>query len=134
MKTILRYIVFYTFALYLVSQLFPSGLIIHGGLATLFLAGVVFAALNLIVKPIIKAIALPFLFFTLGLFSFAIDAGILFVLTKIIPAIQIHAFTIPKFAYKGVNLHQTHIAIIFAYLLLSAIIAFISIFLRWISE
>ena len=134
MKTILRSIVFSIFAIYIVSQIFPSGFVIHGGIQTIFLAGLIFAAFNLVVKPVIKAIALPFFFFTLGLFSFVIDAGLLFILTKLLPAIQIHAFTIPRLAFKTFSLHQTSINMVFAYLILSAIIAFISMFLRWISE
>lgn len=134
MKTILRYIIFYSFALYLVSELFPYGLHIHGGLKTIFLAGLIFGALNLIVKPLIKAIAFPLLFFTLGLFSFIIDAGILFLLTKFIPEIQVHAFIIPKIAYSSYSIPRTELNIFFAYIGLSAIIAIISMFLRWISE
>ncbi len=134
MKTILRYIIFYSFSLYVVSELLPSGLSIHGGLRTIFIAGAVFGGLNLVVKPLIKAVAFPFLFFTLGLFSFIIDAGILFLLTKVIPDIQVHAFVVPKLAYSSYSIPRTELNIFFAYIGLSAIIAFLSMFLRWISE
>lgn len=134
MKSIFRYIIFYSFALYVVSQLLPTGLTIHGGLKTIFIAGAIFGGLNLIVKPLIKAIAFPFIFFTLGLFSFVIDAGILFLLTRFIPDLQVHAFVIPKLAYNAYSIPRTELNIFFAYIGLSAIIAFISMFLRWISE
>lgn len=134
MKSIFRYIIYYSFALYVVSQLLPSGLSLHGGVKTVFIAGAIFGGLNLIVKPLIKAIAFPFIFFTLGLFSFVIDAGILFLLTRFIPDIQVHAFVIPKIAYSSYSMPKTELNIFFAYIGLSAIIAFISMFLRWISE
>lgn len=134
MKTILRYLIFYSFALYVVSELLPNGLTIHGGIKTIFIAGAIFGGLNLVVKPLIKAIAFPFLFFTLGLFSFVIDAGILFALTKFIPDIQVHAFVIPKLAYSSYFIPRTELNVFFAYIGLSAIIAIISMFLRWISE
>ena len=133
MKTILRYIVFYTFALYIVSQLF-SGLVIHGGIKTLFLAGVIFAGLNLIIKPLLNAISFPLLIITLGLFSFAINAGILFLLTKFISDVQVHSFTIQKIAYNQYAVPKTTVNIFFAYIVLSAIIAFLTLVFRWISE
>src|SRR5438270_7498170 len=103
MKTILRTLLFYSFSLYIVSQLF-SGLVIRGGIRTVFIGGVIFAGLNLIVKPVLKAISFPLTLITLGLFSFVINAGILFALTKIIPEISVRAFTIQKFSYKAYTL------------------------------
>lgn len=131
MRTILRALLFYSFSLYIVSQLF-SGLVIRGGIRTVFIGGVVFAGINLIVKPILKAIAFPLLLITLGLFSFIINAGILFALTKIIPQISVRAFTIQKLSYKTYTIPQMHISFLLAYVVLSAIISFIVGFLSWL--
>lgn len=133
MKTILRAVLFYSFALYIVSQLF-TGLVIRGGIQTVFLGGVSFAGLNLIVKPILKALSFPLILITLGLFSFVINAGILFALTKFMPQISVHAFTIQKLSYKTYVLPQMHVSQLLAYVVLSAIISFIVGFLTWIGK
>ncbi len=44
---------------------------------TLLILGLIFGALNTIIKPIVKLLALPFYFLTLGLFSFVVNAGLL---------------------------------------------------------
>ena len=133
MKTILKNILFYSFALYIVSKVI-SVLIIKGGIRTVFMAGAIFALLNFFVKPILKAISLPFLFFSLGLFAFLIDAAVMYALTRFIPDLHVHEFTIQKFTYKTYHTPSFYVDSFFAYVVLSAIIAFITIFFSWITE
>ena len=63
-------------ALYLAVLLVP-GFIINGSIQEYALAGVVLALLNLIVRPILKAITFPLILLTLGLFTLVINALIL---------------------------------------------------------
>ncbi len=59
------------------AQYFVHGFNMQGGLKEYALAGLVLGLLNLIVKPILKAISLPLIMVTLGLFILVINAGLL---------------------------------------------------------
>lgn len=56
--------------------------------------------LNLVVKPILKAIGFPFLILSLGLFIFVINAIILYLLQNILAAINVAGVS---FEIKGVG-------------------------------
>ena len=58
--------------LWAASQLLP-GIHYEGGLLYLFLAGFVLGAVNLLVKPIVTLLSLPFVVLTLGLFFLVIN-------------------------------------------------------------
>lgn len=59
-------------ALYVAVRLVP-GFIVSGGVYEYLIAGVVLGLLNLIVKPILKAISMPLVILTLGLFTLIIN-------------------------------------------------------------
>ncbi|SRR5258708_23779573 len=133
MKTLIASIVFYSFALYLVSELF-RGVVIKGGLPTLFLGGAVFTVLTLILKPILNAITFPLKIITFGAIAFLIDAALLFVLTLVVHNISIHAFTLPKIAISTFSTPSIYIPQFFAFLLVSVIISIFNSFLLWLTE
>jgi putative membrane protein len=58
--------------LWAASKLLP-GIHYEGGLLYLFLAGFVLGAVNLLVKPIVTILSLPFVVLTLGLFYLVIN-------------------------------------------------------------
>ena len=60
-------------ALWLASRIVP-GIEYSGGLLYLLLAGFVFGLINLLVKPIVTLLSLPFLVLTLGFFFLVINA------------------------------------------------------------
>lgn len=60
-------------ALYLASLLIPNFIVV-GGILQFILAGLLLAALNMLVRPIIKFISLPLIILTLGLFTVFINA------------------------------------------------------------
>src|SRR3989344_1269916 len=60
-------------ALYAADALL-SGFTVTGGLKGYLAAGVILGLLNLIVRPILKVIAFPIILLTLGLFTLAINA------------------------------------------------------------
>ena len=64
------------FAIYLVTRM-VDGVSYEGGLMFFVVAGVVLGLINLIVKPIIKIVSLPFIFITGGLFLVVINVGVL---------------------------------------------------------
>lgn len=68
------------FALYLVIEL-VEGITYTGGFLFFVVAGIVLGLVNLIVKPIIKIVSLPFIFITGGLFLIVINVGVLWFFT-----------------------------------------------------
>jgi putative membrane protein len=60
-------------ALLVVARLVP-GVDYSGGLLYLLLAGLVFGLVNLLVKPVVTVLSLPFIVLTLGLFFLVINA------------------------------------------------------------
>jgi putative membrane protein len=64
-------------AFYVLVQLFPSMFDYGGGYLGLGVIAAIFGAVNGLVGPIVKAIALPISFMTLGLVGFLINGGLL---------------------------------------------------------
>jgi len=63
-------------ALY-VAYLFVPGFLFTGGIKEYAIAGVVLGLLNMLVRPVLKLIAMPIIILTLGLFALVINALIL---------------------------------------------------------
>src|SRR5579872_2999074 len=111
MRTIFRSIIFSAIALYISSQLFPSGLKISGGISTIAEGGLIFGLMTLILRPILQIISFPINLITLGLFSFLINAGLLYAMTRFVPKISVHAFTISKLYYYHITIPKIHLNI-----------------------
>src|SRR6266550_2227230 len=133
MKTILKSIIFYTISLYVVSELF-SGLRISGGLPTVFLGGLILAGMSLILKPVLQIISFPINLITLGLFSFVINAGLLYLMTRFVPRISVHAFTLHSIMYKSVALPRISLNIFLAFIFISFMVSFIATILMWLTK
>lgn len=75
-------------AIFLADRLIP-GFIFRGTPLDLLIAGAVLGLINALVKPILKIIAFPIIFLTLGLFSVVINIFLLFLATKFLPTLRI---------------------------------------------
>lgn len=88
----IRYLVLFlvlnTVSVYLVDQLL-DGFTITGGWYGYLLVGSVIGALNLFLKPVLKILALPFIFLTLGLFVIVINALILYLAEQLVAVLDI---------------------------------------------
>lgn len=62
------------------EHLFPDTFSVTGGVEGYFFIAVVFALLNMFIKPILSIITLPFRILTLGLLGFALNAFMLWIL------------------------------------------------------
>jgi putative membrane protein len=132
-KSILRKIIFYSVALFLVAQLF-EGVQVKGGLITYVLGGIVLSALFLIVKPILSIITIPLNIITLGLFSFVTNAIILYLLTIFISNISIAAFTYHGLSFLGFVIPGFSVNGLFAFIIVSVLVSLIVGFLKWLIE
>jgi len=88
------YIILGTLEIY-IAILFIPGVQINGEIYSfgwskiLFLSGLVLGLLNFFIKPIISLITFPLRILTLGLFSLAIEMGMVFIVDTVFPELII---------------------------------------------
>jgi putative membrane protein len=133
MKTIIRNLTIYTFALFLLPQVIP-GVHVVGGLATLFIGGLVLTLLFLILKPILNIIGFPVNMVTLGLFNIFINALLIYLLTVFVTEISITAFTYHRSTVLGFITPVFTFNTFFAYLYTAFILSIIDGFIRWLLD
>lgn len=133
MKTLVRNIAIYSFALYVLPQFIP-GVELNSGLLTLFIGGTGLALMFLILKPILNIISLPVNVLSLGIFSIFTNALILYLFTVLFTDISITAFTYPKTDFLGVIIPSIVFNTFFAYVYTAFVLATIDSFLRWLME
>ena len=131
MKTILRNVLLYAFALY-VTSLLLDGLVLQDGVRTLVIGGILLAIGFNIIKPILSVISLPFNLLSLGLFSILITAFILFLITLIYPPIEVKAFTFTGISFWGIEVHKFYVSYLLSYCLISVTIYLITKLINWL--
>ncbi len=131
MRGILRNVLLYAFALYITQMLF-SGLVLHGGIRTLVIGGILLAIGFKVIKPILSVISLPFNMLSLGLFSIFITAFILFLITLIYPSIDVKAFTFYGLSFWGIEIHKFYVSLLLSYCLISVTIYLITKAINWL--
>ena len=77
--------------LWAASRLLP-GIHYEGGLAYLLLAGCVFGAINLLVKPVVTLLSLPFVVLTLGLFFLVINGLMVWLVDLLLAGFRVDSF------------------------------------------
>ncbi len=77
--------------LWAASQLLP-GIHYEGGLLYLLLAGFVLGAVNLLVKPIVTILSLPFVVVTLGLFFLVINGLMVWLVDFFLAGFRVDSF------------------------------------------
>lgn len=131
MRGILRNVLLYAFSLYITQMLF-SGLVLHGGIRTLIVGGILLAIGFKVIKPILSVISLPFNMLSLGLFSVFITAFILFLITLIYPSIDVKAFTFYGLSFWGIEIHKFYVSLLLSYCLISVTIYLITKAINWL--
>lgn len=133
MRSILKNIAFYSFALFLLT-LVLKGVRVEGGFSTYLLGGLVLSLLFLIVKPILSILTLPLNIATLGIFSFLINAIILYLLTVFVKSISIGRFAYDGFSFAGFVIPKMTINDFFAFIIASVLLSFIIGGLKWLTD
>ena len=121
MRDWLRQSLLHSFTLYLAASFYP-GLSIPKNPASLLWIGVVFTLLNLLAKPIIKLVLLPFNLLTFGLLFWAGQALVLFLAVKLVPTLSVIAFTAPAWHQAGFSVPALPINLFLSYVLVSILL------------
>lgn len=108
-KLILRAILINGVALFLTAQ-YIQGFHLSNGLSSLLIVTLIFSAIHLLIKPIIKMALGVINFLTFGFLSLAIDVGILYVLAVFLPQISFSAWLFPGLEYAGFIIPSYHLS------------------------
>lgn len=132
MRAILRKTSLYSLGLYILTNIFPGGVVVTGGLQTFLVGGITLALLFFLLRPILIFLTLPLQFATLGLASILVNAIILFALTHFISQIIIKDFVFPGFTSYGLLIPKVAIPTILAYILSAVTLSFFVTIVGWI--
>ncbi|OGH42438.1 MAG: hypothetical protein A3H79_02940 [Candidatus Levybacteria bacterium RIFCSPLOWO2_02_FULL_36_8b] len=132
MKSLLRNTVINGVSLYSTS-LILNGVKIEGGFLTYIFAGFALTLMTFILKPVLNIIAFPINLVTFGMFSFLINAIILYILTIFIPQIKITSFVFKGFTLSGFVVPIVSFNAFFAFIAASVVLSFIISFIKWLT-
>lgn len=71
------------------ATLYITGISFTDGILAILGVGVILSAANAVIKPLIRLVTLPLIWITLGLFSFIINAAILYAVDFLVPQLVI---------------------------------------------
>jgi putative membrane protein len=90
-KFTLRWLVNFL-GLWAASELMSGSIDYQDHLAVLIIAALIFSIVNAVIRPLVVLLALPAIVLTLGLFTFVVNAFMLFLVTKLYPSFHIRSF------------------------------------------
>ena len=133
MKHLIRVFLFNVFALWLTSQILP-GIIIAGSWQTILFAGLILAFLMLIVAPILKILFIPINILTFGLLAWFVNVIVIYLLTLVVPEIQINSWTFAGWSWAGFVIPSFAVSYFLSLVIASLMIATITDILHYVSE
>lgn len=78
--------------LWAAAELMTGSINYDDKLRVLVIAALIFSLVNAVIRPIVVLLSLPAIVLTLGLFTFVINAFMLYLVTKIYPSFQLRSF------------------------------------------
>ncbi|MEN9560755.1 MAG: hypothetical protein RIQ56_28 [Candidatus Parcubacteria bacterium] len=78
-----------TVAAFVLTVYLVPGLVVTGGWQTMFLAGLVWSVIVLVIRPVLKILTLPITLLTFGLFSLVLNTALFWAMTLIVPGFSI---------------------------------------------
>lgn len=103
---------FHVVSVWFLSQVFPP-FVIQGSWQTVLWAGFTLSMLSLIAKPILKILFIPINLLTFGLGSWIVNVIVIYMLTMLVPSVQIRPWLFPETRWAGFVLPPIH----FSYML-----------------
>lgn len=131
MKKILRSFAINLATLFLINQLI-AGFNIAGGFQGILFTAAVLTGINLAIKPLIKILLLPINLITLGAFRWLINVISLYLVTLLVPYLEIVGFNFPGFVYQGFVIPEIYLARLWVLIISSFFISLLSTFLFWL--
>lgn len=133
MKYLLRLFLFQIVGLWFTTEIIPT-IVVIGNWQTLVISGIVLGLLMLIVKPVLRILFLPINFLTFGLLSWFINVVILFILTIIMPQVQVREWTFPGLNFSGFVVPAMHLNYLLSLIASTLLITFITDVLEFVAN
>lgn len=133
-RLFLRTIVINLLTIYFTSQILSGMISYVGGYQTLLLASLAIAVVNLFIRPIINLLLLPVHLLTLGLFRWFANLVTLYLVTLMVPRLQIHAFDFEGLNAKFVILPQIHFSAFGAFIVSTLVLTIVFQFIYWLLQ
>ena len=129
-----RSIILNAFCIYLSSVIISGLFYYQGGVGTIILAGLIISLSNLFVKPVINLLLLPIHLLTLGLSRWISNLASLYLVTWLLPQLQIHAYAFPGLKLTFIIIPPLHFSAFGAYILATLVLTFCFHFLYWLFQ
>lgn len=133
-RLFLRTIVINLLTIYFTSQILSGMISYVGGYQTLLLASLAIAIVNLFVRPIINLLLLPVHLVTLGLFRWFTNLITLYLVTLMVPRLQIHPFDFEGLNAKFIILPQIHFSAFGAFVVSTLVLTVVFHFVYWLLQ
>lgn len=133
MKHLLRLYLSSLVGLY-VCQYFISGFKINGGVENFLISAGVLALIYLIAKPVLKILMLPINFLSLGLLGWLVNVALLYLLTKLVPYVNVYPWSFSGFSYNGFLIPAYDFNELMVFILVSLLLSFVVNLTNWISH
>lgn len=134
LRLLLRSIAINLASIYLAAQILSGVITYIGGYQTLLLASLAIALVNLFVRPVINLLLLPIHLVTLGIFRWVANLITLYLVTLMVPNLQIHAFTFPGLDLKYVIIPSMHFTAFGAFVVATITLTFTFHFIYWLLQ
>lgn len=134
LRLLLRSIAINLASIYLAAQILSGVITYIGGYQTLLLASLAIALVNLFVRPVINLLLLPIHLVTLGVFRWIANLVTLYLVTLMVPNLQIHAFTFPGLDLKYVIIPPMHFTAFGAFVVATITLTFTFHFIYWLLQ
>jgi len=131
LKKILRSFIINLAAIILVNQAIP-GFVVSGGYEGYLITAAVLTGVNLALKPLIRLLLLPINLLTLGTFRWLANVFTLYLVTLLVPYLEIVSFTFPGWSYQGFIVPEIFLAKVWVLVISSFFISLLTTFLFWL--
>jgi len=121
-------------SVYIAAQILSGVVVYVGGWYTLFVAALAIATANLFIRPLVNLLLLPINLVTLGFFRWAANLIILFLVTRIVPSLQIQPFTFSGLNLTFIIIPPIHFSIFGAFIVATLTLTVIFHFLYWLLQ
>jgi putative membrane protein len=133
MKTLLRSFVFHAFVIWFLAANIGG---IHYGNdpKILLLAALALTFVDMLIKPVINLLILPFNLITLGTFRWVSSVFTLYLTTLLVPGFAIVAFTYPGLNAGFIIIPAITLSLLGAYIALSVLSSLLVSFIYWLVD
>lgn len=124
MRSFIRSIVYYVFALWFAGLLIDS-LSISGNLWGMLSAGFMLTLMMMLLKPLLSLVFLPINILTLGLLGWLVNVAVLYLWSVFVPNVAISPWTFPGLASDWLTLSPVPLSLPWTLVILSLVISLI---------